>query len=122
MKYLTIEQRERLQKDLRDLAARLHSEIAEHRKLANHSQETDDDAVADLEGDLDIADLTRDTKELEAVDAALKRIHEPGFGVCADCEEEIPFTRLAASPASTRCVACQARHERATGGGAAPRL
>jgi RNA polymerase-binding protein DksA len=122
MKYLTMEQRERLLKDLQDLASRLRSEIAAHRKLANHSQETDDDAVAHLEGDLDIADLTRDAKELEAVEAALKRIHEPGFGVCAGCEEEIPFTRLAASPASTRCVACQARHERATGGGATPRL
>jgi nucleotide-binding universal stress UspA family protein len=77
MKYLTIEQRERLQKDLRDLAARLRSEIAEHRQLANHGEETDDDAVADLEGDLDIADLARDAKELEDVEAALKRIHEP---------------------------------------------
>lgn len=122
MKYLTIEQRERLQQDLQNLAARLRSEIAEHRKLANHSHETDDDAVADLEGDLDIADLTRDTKELQAVEAALKRIHEPGFGVCADCEEEVPFTRLAANPAATRCVPCQAKHEHATGGGRAPRL
>lgn len=122
MKYLTIEQRERLRSQLQDLAVRLRAEIAEHRKLANHSQETDDDAVADLEGDLDIADLTRDTKELEAVEGALKRIHEPGFGVCADCADEIPFTRLAASPASTRCVPCQAKHERATGGGSAPRL
>lgn len=122
MRYLTIEQRERLQKDLNALASRLRSEIAEHRRLANHSQEIDDDAVADLEGDLDIADLTRDAKELEAVEAALKRIHEPGFGVCADCEEEIPFARLAASPAATRCIACQAGHERRTGGGGAPGL
>lgn len=122
MKYLTIEQRERLQKDLNALAARLRSEIAAHRKLANHSQETDDDAVADLEGDLDIADLERDVKELAAVERALTRIHEPGFGVCADCGEEIAFTRLAANPAATRCVPCQAKHERATGGGSAPRL
>lgn len=122
MKYLTIEQRERLQKDLQALASRLRSEIAAHRKLANHSQETDDDAVADLEGDLDIAELERDAQELEAVEAALKRIHEPGFGVCADCEEEIPFTRLAASPASARCVPCQAKHERASGSAPAPRL
>lgn len=122
MKYLTIEQRERLRKDLQDLAARLRSEIAAHRKLANHSQETDDDAVADLEGDLDIAELERDAKELEAVEAALKRIHEPAFGVCAECAEEIPFTRLAASPAASRCVACQAKHERASGAAPAPRL
>lgn len=122
MKYLTIEQRERLQKDLQDLSARLRSEIAEHRRLANHSQETDDDAVANLEGDLDVAELMRDAKELEDVEAALKRIHEPGFGVCADCEEEIAFTRLAASPAARRCIACQASHERRSGGGGAPRL
>lgn len=122
MKYLTIEQRERLQQELQALAARLRGEIAEHRNLANHSQETDDDAVADLEADLDIADLERDAKELEAVQAALMRIHEPGFGVCASCEEEIPFTRLAANPAATRCIACQAAHERATGAARAPRL
>ncbi len=122
MKYLTIEQRERLQAQLQGLAARLRAEIAEHRRLANHRQETDDDAVADLEGDLDIADLERDVKELASVEAALARIHEPGFGTCADCEEEIAFTRLAANPAATRCVPCQAKHERATGGGSAPRL
>lgn len=122
MKYLTIEQRERLRKELQATAARLRSEIAAHRKLANHSQETDDDAVADLEGDIEIAELERDAKELEAVERALARLHEPGFGICAECDEEIPFSRLAASPAATRCVACQAKHERATGGGTAPRL
>ncbi|MGQ0509766.1 MAG: TraR/DksA family transcriptional regulator [Betaproteobacteria bacterium] len=122
MKYLTIEQRERLQRDLQNLAERLRAEFAGRRKLANHSQETDDDAVADLEGDLDIADLERDAKALEAVEAALKRIHEPGFGVCADCEEDIPFARLAANPASMRCIACQTKHERATGAALAPKL
>jgi DnaK suppressor protein len=34
-----------------------------------------------------------------------------GFGLCDDCEEEIPFARLEALPYVTLCAACQANHD-----------
>ena len=34
-----------------------------------------------------------------------------GFGLCEDCEEEIPFARLEAMPYATLCAACQAKHD-----------
>ena len=33
------------------------------------------------------------------------------FGLCEDCEEEIPFARLEALPYATLCAACQAKHD-----------
>lgn len=37
---------------------------------------------------------------------------DPGAGICADCGEEIPAARRRALPSATRCVECQAWHER----------
>jgi DnaK suppressor protein len=33
------------------------------------------------------------------------------FGLCDDCEEEIPVGRLEAMPYATLCAACQAKHD-----------
>ena len=38
-------------------------------------------------------------------------LHEPDFGLCVDCDADIPFARLQANPSAKRCVACQARAE-----------
>jgi phage/conjugal plasmid C-4 type zinc finger TraR family protein len=34
------------------------------------------------------------------------------YGYCEDCGSEIPAERLEFTPEATRCVGCQARHER----------
>ena len=131
MRYLTIEQRENLQRLLELRAATLRGEIADALRssgdsralsLANHLEEIDDTAVADLESALDVAALERDVRELRAVEAAAERLHTPDYGLCADCGAEIPYVRLDVNPAATRCVACQARQERSAGAGAVARL
>jgi DnaK suppressor protein len=33
------------------------------------------------------------------------------FGLCEDCEEEIPWARLEAVPHATLCAGCQAKHD-----------
>jgi RNA polymerase-binding protein DksA len=121
VRYLTIEQRESLQRQLSDRAAVLRDEIAaalrssgglEAIGLANHLDETDDEAVADLETSVEVAEIERDVRELCEVDAALARLHAPEYGVCTDCGVDIPYSRLNAEPSATRCVACKARAER----------
>jgi RNA polymerase-binding protein DksA len=127
--YFTIEQRETLQRELERRAAELREAIAAALRatgdaqaagLANHLEEIDDEPVADLESAIEIAALEREVRELRAVESARKRLHEPDFGLCEDCEAEIPYARLEANPTATRCVACQMQHER--GAGPAPRL
>jgi DnaK suppressor protein len=131
MRYLTLEQRESLQEQLSDRAAILRDEIAaalrlsgspEAIGLANHLDEIDDEAVADLETSIEIAAVERDLRELREVERALKRLHEPDYGVCADCGTDIPYSRLSANPSATRCVSCQERVERASTEPAGPGL
>jgi DnaK suppressor protein len=118
--YLTIEQRESLQELLKQRAAILQREIAAALRrsgdesalgLANHLEEIRDEPVADLESVIEIAGIERDERELREVERALTRVHEPEYGVCADCGEDIPFSRLSANPVATRCTSCQTRAE-----------
>ncbi len=77
--------------------------------LANAS---DDQARADTERDLSFALEERESAELMAIDAALKRIADGSFGLCVDCGVSIPAARLHANPAAMRCVDCQTKAER----------
>jgi len=51
--------------------------------------------------------------QLARVDGALRRLaqHAEDFGLCEECEEEIPARRLQLMPWATRCAACQAHRE-----------
>jgi DnaK suppressor protein len=49
--------------------------------------------------------------ELTRLEAALRRVDEEEFGVCAQCEEPIAMTRLLARPDARMCVGCAERAE-----------
>ena len=42
----------------------------------------------------------------------LARVENGTYGVCSDCEEEIPEKRLMARPTTRFCIACQETRER----------
>ena len=44
--------------------------------------------------------------------AALGRMSEGTYGLCVDCRKPVPDGRLEARPDASRCVACQAKHDR----------
>lgn len=44
--------------------------------------------------------------KLAKLELALKRIDDEDFGICTECDNEIPFKRLMAMPESTICVNC----------------
>jgi DnaK suppressor protein len=56
---------------------------------------------------------THATEELARTVAALRRVEDGTYGLCADCGEAIDERRLRALPATPFCTPCQARHERA---------
>jgi len=96
MHYFTIEQREALERLLKSRIDILRDEIAEDRKT-------------DLNAEPEAAALKRDVEELRAVEEALAKLHQPDFGLCAECGGEIPFSRLTANLSATRCMACASR-------------
>lgn len=112
MRYLTIEQRETLEKQLKERIEELRGEIKNGLRLPNRSEETDDDAIVDLETSLDVAELERTTLQLRDAVKALGRLHDPDYGLCSECGGEIPYARLHVNPSARRCLACQRAQER----------
>lgn len=52
-----------------------------------------------------------DRSLLNLIDAALKRIQEDEYGVCANCQEEMQQKRLEAVPWAKHCISCQEKLE-----------
>jgi RNA polymerase-binding protein DksA len=80
--------------------------------IAGEAPDTGDESVGMLLTDINNTMIERHVNEIRAIDRALDRIHECEFGLCSDCGGEMAFARLEAFPTATRCVPCQALHER----------
>lgn len=61
--------------------------------------EQEDEEVLEAVGEAGLA-------ELEAITAALERIDNGSYGICAKCGQPIPMARLNALPHATLCMAC----------------
>jgi DnaK suppressor protein len=71
------------------------------------------DAGANLsETDRTEAVLHSAQRQRGKVEAALRRMKEGTYGQCVDCSKPVPEGRLEARPEASRCVACQAKHDR----------
>lgn len=53
----------------------------------------------------------RREQQLKLIDAALRRIDEGVFGLCAECGEEIDPRRLEFDPTSRLCIDCATKAE-----------
>ncbi|MGE0823811.1 MAG: TraR/DksA family transcriptional regulator [Candidatus Binatia bacterium] len=82
--------------------------IAEDREtdLEEHAQE---ERAARLLADLD----EHDKRQIEEIDAALRRVAEGTYGICESCEEPIGQARLNALPATRFCIDCARQQEQA---------
>jgi DnaK suppressor protein len=79
-----------------------HAEVLDFKDLAAHDTRAAVDDVAQAHA----------VEELSQVVAALRRVEDGSYGLCADCGEPIDQRRLLALPATPYCTACQAIHER----------
>jgi RNA polymerase-binding transcription factor len=84
--------------------------------LAGQAPDPGDESVATLITDLGHANMGRDLSELRALEAALARLRDGSYGICAECGGDIGFERLRANPAAVRCVDCQRLHEKTFAG------
>ncbi len=80
-------------------------------KLAGRVHDRQDESVADLLVDLNLAEVDRDIEEIRDIEAALLRIGTNSYGVCIDCDTDINLQRLQAAPSAKRCHECQTRYE-----------
>lgn len=99
--------------DLRDetRAALSRSDNATYADIAGRATDLEDQSLADLLVDVNLAEVTRDVQEIRAIERALKRIALGTYGVCVSCGQPIERERLEAHPTANRCAACQRAHE-----------
>jgi DnaK suppressor protein len=72
----------------------------------------DDRPSANMLNDETIAEVSLELRELRAVEAALERIAQGSYGVCANCSSPIGIERMRAQPSAALCIACQTESER----------
>ncbi|MEY3295908.1 MAG: hypothetical protein RLZZ451_1956 [Pseudomonadota bacterium] len=122
MRHLTAGQHALLESALQQQLQQIDRRLAEHlggTSRAEHAhqvlqQDGDDAPQREAERELDQALGDRDTVALGEVSAALARLRDADagrYGLCAECDAEIPFDRLKVEPWALRCVACQAAVE-----------
>lgn len=112
-----LESRKRLQERFVHLReelrlALLKSDNEHYIDLAGRVHDIEDESVADLLVDLNLAGIDRQIRELREIDAALLQIATGNYGVCEDCDEPIEQRRLEAYPTAKRCHRCQEIYEK----------
>lgn len=71
-----------------------------------------DQASSERDRELGLLLGDREREKLHSIDEALLRIKEGEYGICEECEEEIPLGRLKAMPFARHCVKCKSDLEK----------
>lgn len=71
-----------------------------------------DQASSERDRELGLLLGDREREKLHSIDEALLRIEEGEYGICEECEEEIPLGRLKAMPFTRHCVKCKSDLEK----------
>lgn len=71
-----------------------------------------DQASSERDRELGLLLGDRERDKLHQIDEALLRITEGEYGICEECEEEIPLGRLKAMPFTRHCVKCKSDLEK----------
>jgi len=89
-----------------DIQTRLTEDYERHRqRLQELTVDTSDPGEAHTRA----AMIAATQQSLEELQAALRRIEEDQYGICARCQGEIPRERLEVLPQARFCVPCQQR-------------
>jgi DnaK suppressor protein len=71
-----------------------------------------DQASSERDRELGLLLGDREREKLRNIDEALLKIEEGEFGICEECEEEIPLGRLKVVPFARFCVKCKSDLEK----------
>jgi len=104
--------------------------LKEKQEVLSELLETDESAKALLEDEsnnvndsIDLATSTitqnllktmnqKNQQKIMAIEAALRRIAENGFGICISCGAHIEETRLDSIPWTTKCISCKSDEQK----------
>jgi len=85
---------------------------AETSTVGEPSGDIYDQASSERDRELGLLLGDREREKLHSIDEAILRIDEGEYGICEECEEEIPLGRLKAMPFARHCVKCKSDLEK----------
>jgi len=71
-----------------------------------------DQASSERDRELGLLLGDREREKIHSIDEALLRITEGDYGICEECDEDIPLGRLKAMPFTRHCVKCKSDLEK----------
>lgn len=71
-----------------------------------------DQASSERDRELGLLLGDREREKIHSIDEALLRINEGEYGICEECDEDIPLGRLKAMPFTRHCVKCKSDLEK----------
>lgn len=95
------------------LAADMQNEEDKLQQQSEENPDLSDLADKRLHQEIVVSRLSLMNQRVTQVRAALKRLDEGKYGICARCDKDINPERLKAIPYTTFCVSCQEHLERA---------
>ncbi|MCF7969793.1 MAG: TraR/DksA family transcriptional regulator [Methylococcaceae bacterium] len=84
----------------------------EYNEAAGQVHDIGDNSLVDFLTDINLAAIDRHIQEVKNIEAALLKMSEGDYGRCSDCDAPIKHQRLEVQPTATRCIKCQAEHEK----------
>ena len=100
--------RKRLEQEQRAIVLSIRRGRLEEDEIeTGHGTDEADVAVDTFQKELAVALQDSEAARLKAITDALRRIETGQWGLCANCKEPIPETRLDAVPWAAKCVRCQ---------------
>ncbi len=109
---------EKIRKNLLEMKEQiLHNLISENEDFRTAVEDLEVKDLADIaSNDIDVRILeamsSQDTKRLNKVEAALVRLENGKYGVCAKCSKKISRDRLSAIPYAVLCISCKSASEK----------
>lgn len=98
-----------LRDEIRDVL--LRSDNEQYVQIGGQVRDYEDDSLADLLVDVNLAEVTRNVQQMRDIESALKRIALGTYGRCVDCGQPIERQRLEVYPTAKRCTRCQQIYE-----------
>jgi DnaK suppressor protein len=111
---------EKLQEFRKELLDQRERLLVEVRQKRSEAAQVKDEGVGDP-GDASVTEDLRDLlhllgdskrEQILSIDSALERMEQGGYGICAECGEEINVRRLEIQPDARWCVDCKERMEK----------
>lgn len=59
-----------------------------------------------------VSRINSDKDQIRAIELAIRMIDQGTYGICQDCNNPIPLSRLEAAPFSTLCITCKEAREK----------